>query len=196
MQESIDAIKSEAESMKELVEELLFLARGDNKTIQIHEEIFDSCEVVDEIIRETQMIDKSHNFEIDLDRPAYISGDKQLIKQAIRILVDNSIKYTPSGNKIILRIIKKENHIHIIVQDGGIGIDSEDLPHIFDRFYRSDESRARKTGGSGLGLSIAKWIIERHGAYFEILSRVDIGTRITIVFPAAEIESGESSTIE
>ena len=196
MQESIDAIKSEAESMKELVEELLFLARGDNKTIQIHEEIFDSCEVVDEIIRETQMIDKSHNFEIDLDRPAYISGDKQLIKQAIRILVDNSIKYTPSGNKIILRIIKKENHIHIIVQDGGIGIDSEDLPHIFDRFYRSDESRARKTGGSGLGLSIAKWIIERHGAYFEILSRVDIGTRITIVFPAAEIESGESSIVE
>jgi len=196
MQESIDAIKSEAESMKELVEELLFLARGDNKTIQIHEEIFDPCEVVDEIIRETQMIDKSHNFEINLDRPAYISGDKQLIKQALRILVDNSIKYTPNGNKIILKIIKKEDHIHIIVQDGGIGIDSEDLPHIFDRFYRSDESRARKTGGSGLGLSIAKWIIERHGAYFEILSRVDIGTRITIVFPAAEIESGESSIVE
>ena len=70
-----------------------------------------------------------------------------------------------------------------MVQDTGIGIEPEALPHIFDRFYRSDESRARKTGGSGLGLSIAKWIIERHGAYFEILSRLDIGTRITIVFP-------------
>ncbi len=113
MQESIDAIKSETDNMKELVEQLLFLARGDNETIQIHEEIFDSCEVVDEIIRETQMIDKSHNFEVDLDRPAYISGDKQLIKQAIRILVDNSIKYTPNGKKIILRIIKKKKAIYI-----------------------------------------------------------------------------------
>ncbi len=196
MQESIDAIKSEAENMKDLVEELLFLARGDNETIQLHEEIFDSCEVVDEIIRETQMIDKSHDFEVALDRPAYISGDKQLIKQAIRILIDNSIKFTPRGNKIILRIDRKEGSIQIIVQDSGIGIDSKDLPHIFDRFYRSDESRARVTGGSGLGLSIAKWIVERHGAYFEVLSRVDIGTRITIAFPEAEIICSDSPTVE
>ncbi|NLN49314.1 MAG: hypothetical protein GX154_09585, partial [Clostridiales bacterium] len=73
--------------------------------------------------------------------------------------------------------------IHIIIQDNGIGIEADDLSKIFERFYRSDESRARKTGGAGLGLSIAKWIIERHGAYFEILSRVNIGTRITIIFP-------------
>lgn len=186
MQESIDAIKSESENMKVLVEQLLFLARGDNETIQLYKEVFDSCEVVNEIIHETQMIDKNHNFEIDLNKPAYINADKQLLKQAIRILVDNSIKFTPSGKKIILKVVIKENHVHIIVQDSGIGIDPENLPHIFDRFYRSDESRARKTGGSGLGLSIAKWIIERHEAYFEILSRVDIGTRITIVFPIAK----------
>ncbi|WP_257490384.1 sensor histidine kinase [Anaerosalibacter massiliensis] len=186
MQESIDAIKSESENMKVLVEQLLFLARGDNETIQLYKEVFDSCEVVNEIIHETQMIDKNHNFEIDLNKPAYINADKQLLKQAIRILVDNSIKFTPRGKKIILKVVIKENHVHIIVQDSGIGIDPENLPHIFDRFYRSDESRARKTGGSGLGLSIAKWIIERHEAYFEILSRVDIGTRITIVFPTAK----------
>ena len=122
------------------------------------------------------MIDSNHKFEIDLDRPTYINADRQLLKQAIRILVDNSIKFTPKGMKIILRISSEEGYIHITVQDSGIGIAPEDLSHIFDRFYRSDESRARKTGGSGLGLSIAKWIIERHGAYFEILSRVDIGT--------------------
>lgn len=185
MEESIDAIKTEAENMKELVEQLLFLARGDNETIQLHKEVLDACEIVDEIIREAELIDKSHKFEMDLIRPAYINADRQLLKQAIRILVDNSIKYTPSGDKIFLRIINKDGYIHITVQDSGIGIDPEDLPYIFDRFYRSDESRARETGGSGLGLSIAKWIIERHGAYFEILSRVDIGTRITIIFPAA-----------
>ncbi|NLC63529.1 MAG: hypothetical protein GX759_05625 [Thermoanaerobacterales bacterium] len=66
-----------------------------------------------------------------------------------------------------------------------IGIAPEELPNIFERFYRSDESRARKTGGSGLGLSIAKWIVERHGGYFEVWSRLNIGTRITVVFPTA-----------
>ena len=183
MQESIDAIKSETQNMKELVEQLLFLARGDNETIKLHKENFDACQVVDEIIRETQMIDTNHCFEIDLADSAYINADKQLIKQALRILVDNSIKYTPAGEKIILRVIKEDDSVRITVQDSGIGIVPDEISHIFDRFYRSDESRARKTGGSGLGLSIAKWIIEHHGAHFEILSRVDIGTRITIIIP-------------
>lgn len=184
MQESIDAIKGEAESMKELVEQLLFLARGDNETIQLHREEVDICEIMDEIIKETQMIDYDHNFDLCLDRPAYISADKQLIKQVIRILVDNSIKYTPHEGKIILKIKKVDDLVHITVQDSGIGIDPEDLVNIFDRFYRSDESRARKTGGSGLGLSIAKWVVEQHHGYFETLSRVDIGTRITIIIPS------------
>jgi len=194
MQEAIDAIKSETQNMKELVEQLLFLARGDSNTIRLNREDFDACEVVDEIVREAQMIDPAHSFDIDLKGPAYISGDKQLIKQAIRILVDNSIKYTPEGEKIILRVDNGNDSVSITVQDNGIGIAPEDIPRIFDRFYRSDESRARKTGGSGLGLSIAKWIIERHGAYFEVLSRVDIGTRITIVMPSTKLTSTELIT--
>jgi len=186
LQESIDAIKGETESMKELVEQLLFLARGDNETIQLHKETFDVCEVIHEITREADMIDKGHDFQMDLKCEAFISADKQLIKQAIRILVDNSIKYTPEGEKIVLRVAGDGDDIRITVQDSGIGIPPESIPRIFDRFYRSDESRARKTGGSGLGLSIAQWIIERHGAHFEVLSRVDIGTRITIVMPRAD----------
>ncbi|HHV07071.1 MAG TPA: sensor histidine kinase, partial [Firmicutes bacterium] len=121
-----------------------------------------------------------------LDRPAYINADKQLFKQVIRILVDNSMKYSPSGEKIVIRVVAEEGSVRIIVQDNGIGIAPEELPSIFERFYRSDESRARKTGGSGLGLAIAKWIVERHGGHFEVLSRLDIGTRITIVIPAGE----------
>lgn len=193
MQESIDAIKGEAESMKELVEQLLFLARGDNETIHFHKEEVEICEIMDEVIKETQMIDSNHNFEVNLDRPAYIKADKQLIKQVIRILVDNSIKYTPHGEKIILRIARKDDLVHITVQDSGIGIEPESLAHIFDRFYRSDESRARKTGGSGLGLSIAKWIIEQHNGYFDILSRVDIGTRITIFIPQLSVFESEET---
>lgn len=125
-------------------------------------------------------------FKMDMNIPAYVEADKQLFKQAIRILVDNSIKYSPIGKQIILKVEINQGEVNIMVQDSGIGIDSNDLPHIFDRFYRSDESRARKSGGTGLGLSIAKWIIERHGAYFEIISRINVGTRITIVFPEAD----------
>ncbi len=86
MQESIDAIKSETESMKMLVEQLLFLARGDNETIQLHKENLDSCEVVEEVVRETQMIDINHIFEIDLDRPACINVDKQLLNKLFEYL--------------------------------------------------------------------------------------------------------------
>jgi signal transduction histidine kinase len=186
LQESIDSIKSEVEDMKELVEKLLFLARGDSETIVLHKELFDSCEIVEEIIKETQMIDEGHEFKMEMSIPAYVEADRQLFKQAIRILVDNSIKYTPNGKQIMLRVERNQGKVNITVQDSGIGIESDDLPRIFDRFYRSDESRARKSGGTGLGLSIAKWIIERHGAYFEILSRMNAGTRITIVFPEAD----------
>ena len=186
LQESIDAIKSEIEDMKDLVEKLLFLARGDSETIVLHKEMFDSCEIVEEIVHEMQMVDEDHMFKMNMNIPAYVEADKQLFKQAVRILVDNSIKYTPSGKQIILKVERNQGEVNITVQDSGIGIDSNDLPYIFDRFYRSDESRARKSGGTGLGLSIAKWIIERHGAYFEILSRINVGTRITIVFPEAD----------
>lgn len=186
MQEAIDAIKSETGSMKVLVEQLLFLARGDNETIHMESVVFDICKTVEEIVRETRLIDPSHTFETLLDGPAYIQADQQLIKQAIRILVDNSIKYTPAGEKIQLKVVKENNVVKIQVQDNGIGIAPEDVAQIFDRFYRSDESRARKTGGSGLGLAIAKWIIDHHGGYYEVLSRVDIGTRITLILPSAK----------
>jgi len=186
MQEAIDAIKGETENMKVLVEQLLFLARGDNDTIHLEKTVFDSCKVVEEIVRETRLIDPTHTFETQLHGPAYIEGDQQLMKQAVRILVDNSIKYTPPGEKIHLKVRKENGTVKIQVQDNGIGIAPEDIPCIFDRFYRSDESRARKTGGSGLGLAIAQWIIEHHQGHYEILSRVDIGTRITLLLPAAK----------
>ena len=84
-----------------------------------------------------------------------------------------------SGEETILSLEKR-----LSVTDEGIGISQEALPHIFDRFYRADESRTRQTGGSGLGLSIAKWIVERHGGWMEVVSRQNVGTRMTIVLPA------------
>ncbi len=180
LQESIEAIKAEAENMKELVEQLLFLARGDNNSMQLSMEDIHLSHLAEEVVREAEMIDKGHTFSSHTDEDLVIVGDAQLIKQAIRIFVDNSIKYTPAGEHIRVSAVREGKAARLVVQDNGIGIPSEDLPYVFDRFFRSDDSRARKTGGTGLGLAIAKWIIERHHGAIEILSRKDFGTRVTI----------------
>ena len=183
LEESIAAIKEEAANMKELVEQLLFLARGDNNTMPLQFERFDLAQLGENVLREFQMLDQGHEFEAALE-PAFVEADQGLIKQAVRILMDNAVKYTPSGGKIRLMVSQSDEEARITVQDEGIGIPPEDVPRIFDRFYRADESRARATGGTGLGLSIAHWIAESHGGHFEVFSRENLGTRITLVLPA------------
>jgi signal transduction histidine kinase len=187
LQESINAIKDEAANMKDLVEQLLFLARGDNNTIMLQAETFNLAELAREVWGETKMIDASHEFEAKLS-DAWVSADKGLVKQAARILVDNAVKYTDPGGQITLSTGFENGFAKLKITDTGIGIAPEIVPRIFDRFYRADESRARATGGAGLGLSIAKWITSRHGGFMEVLSREGLGTKISIVLPAANLE--------
>jgi len=162
----------------------LFLARGDNNTMAMQMERFELSELAVEVLRETQMIDAGHEYESKVS-PVFINADKSLIKQATRILIDNAMKYTPPGKRIKVSVSSERGYARLTVQDEGIGIPPEAVPKIFDRFFRADESRARATGGTGLGLSIAKWITDRHGGHIEVLSRLDIGTRISILLPAA-----------
>ncbi len=131
LQESIDAIKEETANMKELVEQLLFWLGGDNHTLQLELEHFDLGRLVETVHREAEMIDADHKFEVEA-REIWISADQGLIKQAIRILVDNAIKYTPAGGGISLRILRNEKEVRIAVQDSGIGIPpAQDIPPIF-----------------------------------------------------------------
>lgn len=181
LEESIEAIKSESDSMQHLVEQLLFLARGDSGRTTLNVTDFDVTEVMKEVCEESAMIDQAHTYLFEGEEPVPASGDVSLIKQATRILIENASKYTPEGGEIKLRSLNVNGHPAFSVQDSGIGISESDIPHIFDRFYRADDSRSKQTGGSGLGLAIAKWIVERHGGHFEIISRKDIGTRITVV---------------
>ena len=189
-QEAIDAIRAEADSMKELVEQLLFLARGDNDSMHIEMEVFDLTEVAAEVLKETEMIDQTHSFAAKWEGAVPVRADVGLTKQALRILVDNSIKYTPAGGRVTLSASARDGLARLSVQDEGQGIDADSLPHIFDRFYRTDESRARQTGGTGLGLAIAKWIVDRHGGWFEVRSWPGVGTRMTIVLPLAALGGG------
>jgi len=198
LQESIDAIKNEAASMKALVEQLLFLARGDNHSILMAMENIHLSEVAEEVVRGARLIDAGHEYFAEIAPALWMYGDEQLIKQALRILVDNATKYTPAGGRIAVRAAassRRAGYVEISVSDTGIGIPEEALPHIFDRFYRAEESRARKSGGTGLGLAIAKWIVDTHRGTVEVVSRRDVGTRFTLLFPgvAAPQETGSGA---
>ena len=185
LEESIVAIKSETEHMKTLVEQLLFLARGDNGRMQLNPEPMDLSDMLSETLEEYRMIDAAHAWRLGRADEAPVLADPALIKQAARVLIDNAMRYTPEGGAIRLSCGGDAGLCWIEVQDGGIGIDEADVPHIFDRFYRADPARARQSGGTGLGLAIARWIVERHDGWFEVTSRPGIGTRIRMVLPRA-----------
>ena len=196
LQESIQAIRSEAKSMERLVEQLLFLARGDNDTQPVKPTRFDLTALAGEVLREEEMI---HEDRVFLPRwgeePVPVYADQGLIKQVMRILMDNSVKYSGPDSRIYLRVLELDGHARVTVQDEGMGISPEGIPHIFDRFYRTDQSRDRKTGGTGLGLSIAKWIIDRHGGWFEVVSREGVGTRISFLLPADQPPPVEEAAV-
>lgn len=187
LDESIEAIKSESDNMKKLIEQLLFLARGINGKTRVEFNEFSMKDMMKEIYEESKMIDEDHiyMFKDNDDIKAY--GDVRLIKETARILIENAKKYTASGDSIKLSYgIKENNEVYFSIQDNGIGIDYKDINHIFERFFRADTSRGRKTGGTGLGLSIAKWIIDNHKGYFSVVSRKEIGTRITVYLKGIE----------
>ncbi len=181
--ESIDAIKSESEHMNYLVEQLLFLARGDNGKTKMSFANFDLAQMIREVYEEYVMIDKEHTYSCDAAEnvPAY--GDVSMLKQTARILLDNAKKYTQESGDIRLSAAIEGGVPCFTVQDNGMGIDEKSLPHIFDRFYRADSSRSRGTGGTGLGLAIARWIVSKHNGRFDVVTREGIGTRITVYIP-------------
>ena len=185
LEESISAIKTESESMSKLVEQLLFLARGDNGKNQLTMEDIDLSAMMQELYDEYLMVDPAHEFILKNEgTPVMAYGDYAMIKQTARILTDNAVKYTPEGNEIYFSAYTDEKGVPVFeVQDTGIGIAPEDLPKVFERFYRADDARNRKTGGTGLGLSIAKWIVDRHGGHFDIKSYPDAGTRFSVFLP-------------
>jgi signal transduction histidine kinase len=191
LDESVAAIKEEAEGMRVLVEQLLFLARGDSDTVELERERIDLGELAIEVIAEMRMVDGTHEFLSKLD-PAPAMADRQLIKRLIRILVDNAVKYSDRGGEISLSSGISEGYAKVSVTDNGIGIKPDILPRVFDRFFRADESRARSTGGAGLGLPIAQWIASVHGGALEALSRVGIGTRMTLWLPLPQ-ESADAA---
>jgi signal transduction histidine kinase len=149
-------------------------------------------DLVAETIKETKLIDSQHTLIEHVESQVVVHGSADKLKQALRIFVDNSIKYTPDEGEIRISLRKSEKHAIITLSDNGIGISKEDLPNIFDRFYRADKSRTKmrenQHGGTGLGLSIARIIIEQHGGRIHVDSELNIGTTFTLFLPLATSE--------
>lgn len=181
LQESIEAIKNESENMKELIDKLLFLARHDKDNFVLQKEEFSIAEMMQEIAKETQIIDETHIIKFNIDQELTIYADRNRIKQAVRIFIDNAIKYTSPGGEIEVSLGNEGGYLVINIKDTGVGINKEEMEHIFDRFYRSEQSRTKEKGGHGLGLAIAKIIVLGHNGKLKVKSKPGQGSEFIIL---------------
>jgi histidine kinase len=189
-EESIDSIINETENMKNLVQKLLFLAKGEITKINTNFQIIEMKEFVQQIHTDTEVSSKSHKFYLEKNQEYKVEADVTLLQQAIRALIENAIKYSEENTNIYIESIIKDGKKGIVsIRDEGVGISEEDTKRIFDRFYRVDDSRTKATGGTGLGLAIVKRIVEIHKGEIEILSELGKGTKISIILPLATIET-------
>lgn len=189
LQESIDSIISETEHMSTLVKKLLFLAKNDQDKLIAQKKMVDLKAICTDIAREVAVMEIKQNFEYIPPNTAAeikIVADYNLVKQMIWILLENSIKYSDAGKTITLSTFSDKNSAFVSVKDEGCGIPEEDIPYIFDRFYRVDKSRNKDIPGTGLGLSIAQLIAKKHNAKINVFSKVSEGTQILIDFPLIE----------
>ena len=173
-------------SMSALISNLLLLARHEGTLAPEGLKIIDLISLLQPLVDEysAQATAQSLSFMTDLQKPPVsIIADPDLLQQALRNLLNNAFKYTPSGGNVQLRLFTQSRRVIIQVKDDGIGIPDASVPHIFERFYRVDTVRSRQTGGFGLGLSIAQQIIQAHGGQITVKSVVGQGTAFQIELP-------------
>jgi len=179
-------ILAEAERTTRLVEDLLTLARADSSSAaRVAMQPVDLKEPLREVCSQALAIATCKNIQFSHDLPsseAPVMGDFDMIRRLFLILVDNAIKYTPTGGDVAVGLLVDATGPVVMVRDSGIGIAPEDLDHIFERFYRADKARQRDLGGVGLGLSIAQWIAAAHHAIIQVESVPALGSTFTVRF--------------
>jgi signal transduction histidine kinase len=191
--QKIAAIAQASEQMTHLVEDLLFMARFDNGRDRDRQDLlFSPSELLEDLLamlepqiqtKEIGLRTNLHESKLhELDQ-ANIYGDPQQVRRLFVNLLENAIAYTPQSGEIQVNLAKHEGFLEIDITDTGIGIAAEDLDHIFERFWRADRARNRRSGGSGLGLSIAQAIAYRHGAVINVSSAIGLGSCFSVKFP-------------
>ncbi|MBU4438628.1 MAG: HAMP domain-containing histidine kinase [Acetobacterium sp.] len=181
----LNNIASEGETMAKLISELLLIAQAENQQLAMDKDVFDLSSMCQQMV--DLMTELANEKEIELSenisQGIQYRGDEERIKQAVRILVDNAIKYTPVGGKVQLCLVQGKRHLVIEVKDTGIGLTEEEKAKVFSRFYRVDDARNRETGGVGLGLNIADYIVKKHNGKIKIDSVPNKGSTFSIVLP-------------
>lgn len=189
---SLERIVQLTEEVNKLVSDLLFLARSETGTIQITKSEVSLENLLQDVLQEaTILAQKKHSMVtlLDLPAPSRIYGDPQRLKQLLLILLDNAIKYSDPNSHIQMGLNVDAQYATIEIVDQGQGIAEQDLPHIFDRFYRGHRVKDHTQPGAGLGLAIAKWITEAHGGHISFSSRPGEGSTATIRFPQQSLAS-------
>ena len=180
-----EEIVAESKRMARMVEDLLFLARSDSASPPLKFETVAVASFLAELAERAEVLTREHGagLERKLEGEGYVEIDRQRIEQAVLILVDNATKYGPHGGTVTLTSSARSAELRISVEDRGPGIPEDELPRIFERFYRLDKARSRQLGGTGLGLPIARTIVEAHGGRVEAVSHLGEGTKMTLRLP-------------
>jgi len=184
--EALQEILVESERTSQVVDSLMLLARADSGTEMLESADADACSIVREAADQGEKLARNHGLAFALrlpDAPVPIEADSNALRRALLILIDNAVKYTPRGGTVKVNLETNKGFAVVSVSDTGIGIAKADVPHIFDRFWRADKARSREEGGAGLGLSIAKWIVEMHRGSIEVDSDLGKGSTFHVRVP-------------
>jgi heavy metal sensor kinase len=186
--EVLSRILATSEETTELIEQLLMLARADANAAQLKLEPTNLQPLLRSVAQKCRVLALGKGLAFSESIPplhALLMANEPALERLLLCVVDNAVKYTPAGGRVSLALFLVNGHAVIHLQDTGIGITEKDLPHVFERFYRADQARSRETRGSGLGLSIARWIAESHNGSIEVSCRLGQGTKVTIRLPLA-----------
>ena len=182
--EIISQVIQEINYMTRMTKDLLTLARSDADGLNMVKTSIRLDQILNQVVKDFKALAEGKDIELqaEIDGPIEMLGDAERLKQCVVIILDNALKYTK--DKGLIRVVAniKNGKVLLDIIDTGVGIPEEDLPYIFDRYYRGDKSRTRQFEGTGLGLSIAKWIVQSHGGKIRVASRVGEGTHVQISF--------------
>lgn len=181
-QEALNEATREAQRLSRLVADLLALARADAGMSLLRQRV-ELDRVLLDSLAQARHLARGQRVELAALEPALVEGDPDRLKELFLILLDNALKYTPPEGQVILNLCRSNATVEVTVHDTGVGISPDDLPRVFDRFYRVDTARTPDPGGTGLGLPIARWIVEQHGGKIELESKPGQGTTVSVRLP-------------
>jgi signal transduction histidine kinase len=184
--ENLASLHQETVTLARLIEDLRTITLAESGQLKVHKELTDMKALAIKVVQGIQTQFDEKKIRLGLESPENIpemNVDPNRIEQILSNLLANALHYTPDGGRVMVRLGGDDKSLTVSVIDNGIGIPSDDLPHLFERFYRVDRSRTRSTGGSGLGLAIVKQLVEMHGGSVSVKSQVGKGSTFSFNLP-------------